>query len=150
MPDIVSKKKRSAMKAGVRQKNTRPEILLRRAFFHAGLRYRIHRRDLPGTPDIVFPNERIAIFVHGCFWHRHHGCRRTTFPKMRADFWSEKFSRNIERDKRVQDALETAGWQVAVVWECQALSSDIARDIAANFRGKLRRKNSSLKRLAAR
>jgi DNA mismatch endonuclease, patch repair protein len=150
MPDTVSKKKRSAMMAAVRQKNTNPEILLRKELFRAGLRYRIHRRDLPGTPDIVFPRERTAVFVHGCFWHRHQGCRRTTSPKTRAEFWMEKFSRNVERDKRVQAALKTKGWKVAIVWECQLLASDGARDIAANFRGKLRRKNSRSKPLAAR
>jgi DNA mismatch endonuclease (patch repair protein) len=104
MADIVSKIKRSAMMAGVRQKNTRPEILLRKALFRAGLRYRIHRRDLPGTPDIVFPSERTAVFVHGCFWHRHHGCPRTTIPTTRAEFWLEKFSKNVERDKTVRAA----------------------------------------------
>jgi DNA mismatch endonuclease, patch repair protein len=150
VPEIVSQKKRSAMMAGVRQKNTRPEILLRKALFHAGLRYRIHRSDLPGTPDIVFPSERIAVFVHGCFWHRHHGCRRTTFPITRAEFWSEKFSRNIARDRRVQDALTTAGWRVAVVWECQVLSPDNAREVAFDLRRKMRRKNSSSKRLSVR
>jgi DNA mismatch endonuclease (patch repair protein) len=150
VPDIVSQKHRSAMMAAVRQKNTRPEIMLRQALFRAGLRFRIHRRDLPGTPDIVFPSKRTVIFVQGCFWHRHHGCKRSTFPATRTEFWAEKFSRNIERDKKVQNRLKASGWQVLVVWECQVLTSESARGIARTFLRELRRKNSSSKRLDAR
>jgi DNA mismatch endonuclease (patch repair protein) len=121
------------MMAAVRQKNTRPEILLRQALHRAGLRFRLHRRDLPGTPDIVLPIHHTAIFVHGCFWHRHEGCRRTTFPATKTEFWADKFSKNVERDRRVQESLKAAGWRVIVAWECELPTIEAAYALVENF-----------------
>ncbi|KRB61368.1 endonuclease [Rhizobium sp. Root708] len=111
--------KRSALMAHVKGKNTKPEMIVRRLLFGMGLRYRVHSRDLPGSPDIVFPGRRKVIFVHGCFWHRHAGCRLASTPKTRVDFWQAKFDANIARDSRNIDALERLGWSVLVVWQCE-------------------------------
>lgn len=148
--DIVSKEKRASMMASVRQKNTRPEVLLRQALHRLGLRFRIHRRDLPGTPDIVLPSHRTVIFVHGCFWHRHEGCRRTTLPATKTAFWADKFSKNVERDRKVQKALITLNWRVVVIWECQLSTLGSASALAESFFRTLRRKSSRSKRLTAR
>ncbi len=110
---------RSALMGRIRGRNTAPEIIVRRASHRLGLRFRVHRPDLPGTPDIVFPKHRLAIFVHGCFWHRHEGCRRCTTPKTRIEFWNEKFRKNVERDRRDAEALLMRGWKVLTIWECQ-------------------------------
>ena len=115
--DRVSPAVRSRMMAGIRGKNTRPEILLRSALHERGLRYRLHRKDLPGRPDLVFPRYRAVVFVNGCFWHGH-GCHLFRWPTTRQTFWKEKISRNIERDERNNGALLTQGWRVATVWEC--------------------------------
>lgn len=109
---------RSRMMAAVRQRNTTPEMIVRSALHRLGFRYRLHNKKLPGTPDIVFPRRRLVVFVNGCFWHRH-GCRLTTNPKTRHDFWAEKFRRNQERDAAVRAELEAAGWTVYQVWECE-------------------------------
>jgi DNA mismatch endonuclease (patch repair protein) len=109
---------RSRMMAGIRGKNTRPELQLRHALFAAGFRYRLHRRDLPGSPDMVFSRYRAALFVHGCFWHRHEGCRYTTTPRSNAEFWRLKFESNVSRDIRDIALLRQGGWRVAIVWEC--------------------------------
>lgn len=106
------------MMAGIRGRDTRPELVLRRGLHARGLRFRLHRKDLPGSPDLVFPGHRVAVFVHGCFWHRHESCRYATIPKSRADFWQAKFNMNVERDRRVQKALLEDAWSVAIVWEC--------------------------------
>ena len=131
------------MMAAVRQKDTGPEILLRQALHRLGLRFRLHRRDLPGTPDIVFPARRSVIFVHGCFWHRHAGCRRATLPATRTEFWTDKFSKNVERDRKVQKTLKKMGWRVFVIWECQLLTSESTRVIAKSISRILRKKSSS-------
>ena len=141
--DIVSREKRASMMASVRQRDTRPEILLRQALHRSGLRFRLHRRDLPGTPDIVLPGRRTVIFVHGCFWHRHEGCRRSTLPATKTEFWTDKFFKNVERDRRVQASLRRLGWRVFVVWECQLLTPERARHLAKSFSRVLRRKYSS-------
>jgi len=99
--------------------DTKPEMVLRRALHAMGYRYRLHRRGLPGTPDLVFPGLRKVIFVHGCFWHRHLGCAKATTPKTRREFWEEKFAANVARDARVQAELAATGWAVMVVWECE-------------------------------
>lgn len=104
--------------AGIRGKNTRPELSLRSALFANGFRYRIHVRGLPGSPDMVFPMYKAVLFVHGCFWHRHEGCKYTTSPKSNEDFWRLKFEGNIARDKRNVALLKQQGWRVAIVWEC--------------------------------
>lgn len=108
----------------IRAKDTRPELAVRRVLHSLGYRYRLHRRDLPGSPDISFLGRKKVIFVHGCFWHRHVGCRRTTTPKTRTDFWEEKFARNVARDQMNLTDLHELGWQVMVVWECETTNLD--------------------------
>jgi len=103
----------------VRQKDTAPELLVRRFLHAAGLRYRLHRTDLPGKPDVVFPKLRTVVFVHGCFWHGHANCRRAALPKTRREFWREKMKYNAGRDERHQQELNTLGWRVLTVWECE-------------------------------
>ena len=103
----------------VGQRNTKPEMVVRRRLHALGYRFRLHRKDLPGTPDIVLPSRKMVIFVHGCFWHRHKGCGKASTPKTRVDFWSEKFERNVSRDERKESELRAAGWRVVTVWECQ-------------------------------
>lgn len=115
---------RSALMARVRGKNSKPEITVRRMAHRLGYRFRLYRRDLPGTPDLVFPKLRKVIFVHGCFWHRHQGCSRTTTPKTRFEYWAEKFKRNMERDAAKQRQLEALGWDVLILWECETFDYD--------------------------
>lgn len=118
MVDVVSASRRSVMMAGIRAKSTKPELVVRR-FLHAnGLRYSLNVSRLPGSPDIVLRRYRMAIFVHGCFWHRHPGCRYAATPATRTAFWLEKLENNRERDLRVQKDLLLSGWRVGVVWEC--------------------------------
>lgn len=104
----------------VAQRNSKPEMIVRRALHAAGYRYRLHGKALPGSPDIVFPGRRAVVFVHGCFWHRHNGCRACTTPKTRTAFWKAKFNANVARDARAIAALEAEGWKVHVIWECEA------------------------------
>lgn len=110
---------RSALMARIGPKDTRPELVVRRLLHAMGRRFRLHRRDLPGTPDIVLPAVKKAIFVHGCFWHRHASCSKATTPKTRREFWTEKFNRNIDRDRRKEGELRELGWDVCTVWECE-------------------------------
>jgi DNA mismatch endonuclease (patch repair protein) len=112
---------RSKQMALVRQKDTKPELRVRRFFHAAGLRYRLHEKRLPGKPDIVFSSRRIAVFVHGCFWHRHPdpACKLARLPKSRLEFWNAKLAANAERDARNLAALKVAGWHAIVVWECE-------------------------------
>ena len=123
MTDTVDKATRSRMMARIGSKNTLPELVLRRALHARGLRYRLHHRGLPGTPDLVFRRFRAVCFVHGCFWHRHAGCPYATSPATRPEFWQAKFDSNVERDRRNRLSLLEAGWRVAIVWEC-ALRND--------------------------
>ena len=118
MTDVVSRETRSRMMSGIRGKNTKPEHVVRKALFAAGFRFRLHRRDLPGVPDIVLPGCRVAIFVHGCFWHCHRNCLYAKIPATRPDFWREKLEGNAFRDRRNVAALLALGWRVLVVWEC--------------------------------
>lgn len=118
MPDIVDQATRSRMMAGIGSRDTVPEVALRRALHARGLRYRLHDRKLPGTPDLVFRRFRAVCFVHGCFWHRHVGCRYTTTPATRQGFWQAKFQDNVSRDRRNRHHLLESGWRVAIVWEC--------------------------------
>lgn len=117
--DTLTTAERSEIMGRVRSKNTRPEIAVRRLLHGMGYRFRLHRSDLPGKPDIVFPGRRVAVFVHGCFWHRHAGCPSTRTPKSRVSFWTDKFNNNTRRDRAARRALRSAGWRVLVVWECQ-------------------------------
>ena len=110
---------RSRMMSSIRGKNTRPERILRSLLFARGFRYRLHVRGLPGSPDLVFPKRKAVVFVHGCFWHRHVGCRYATTPSSNVGFWQTKFDANVSRDKRVTRQLREEGWRVFVVWACQ-------------------------------
>jgi DNA mismatch endonuclease (patch repair protein) len=122
--DTITPKERSALMSRIRGKNTKPELFVRRLLFSMGYRFRVHRRDLPGTPDIVLPKYRLAIFVHGCFFHRHAGCRRAAMPKTRRRYWLTKFSGNVERDRSVRRRLRAKGWNPVVIWECKLHQSD--------------------------
>lgn len=114
--------------AAVRSKNTKPEIAVRKLLHAAGYRFRLHSKDLPGSPDIVLPKLKTVVFVNGCFWHRHQGCRFAAVPATRSDFWIHKFEENVQRDKRNYDLLRTLGWRVIVIWECEISSiSDIRK-----------------------
>lgn len=119
MNNIVESDVRSRIMSRIRGANTRPEMLVRRALHRRGLRYRLHRRDLPGRPDMVFAGSRAVLFIHGCFWHRHLGCAKATTPVNNAEFWHDKFNANVARDRRQIEALIEAGWRVRVVWECE-------------------------------
>ena len=110
---------RSANMARIGSKDTQPELIVRRLLHGLGYRYRLHRRDLPGTPDICFPSRKKVIFVHGCFWHRHDGCKRMTTPKTRASFWEDKFPQNVVRDRMNMERLSGLDWATMVVWECE-------------------------------
>lgn len=115
---------RRALMGRVRSKNSRPELAVRQIAHALGYRFRLHSRDLPGTPDLVFPRLKKAIFVHGCFWHRHPGCSRTTNPKTRADYWNNKFAENVARDAARLAELETLGWEALVIWECETFDRE--------------------------
>jgi len=118
MLDVVDSAKRSQMMSGIKGKNTRPELFVRRYLHSAGFRFRLHRKDLLGCPDLTLSKYRLVIFVHGCFWHRHESCFYTTSPSSRKEFWGEKFKGNVERDEKHVKALLEAGWRVLVIWEC--------------------------------
>ena len=115
--DNVSSDVRSRMMAGIRGKNTKPELAIRSALHSLGFRFRLHRKDLPGKPDLVFPKHSAVIFVHGCFWHGH-GCHLFKWPKTKSEFWQQKINSNIARDRRDLSALMRGGWRVATIWEC--------------------------------
>jgi DNA mismatch endonuclease, patch repair protein len=118
MVDTLSPERRSANMRRIRSKNTKPEVALRRLIYRLGYRFRLHRKDLPGKPDLVFSSRRKVIFVHGCFWHQHPGCRDGRVPGTRTDYWEKKFYRNQERDAENLARLQQAGWSVLTVWEC--------------------------------
>lgn len=117
--DPLSPAERSERMSRIRSKNTKPEVFVRSVLHRMGYRFRLHRKDLPGNPDIVLPKHRIVIFVHGCFWHQHPGCRKATIPENNADYWGRKLRRNIERDRRVTQQLEELSWRVVTLWECE-------------------------------
>ena len=117
--DIVDTTTRSRMMSSIHGKNTKPEISIRKLLHSHGFRFRIHQKTLPGQPDIVLKKYKTCIFINGCFWHRHPGCSLATIPKTHTDFWSEKFRRTIERDALNTSNLETLGWQVIIIWECE-------------------------------
>lgn len=133
--DLPVSTERSALMSRVRGKHSKPERAVRSAAHLLGFRFRLHRRGLPGSPDLVFPRLKKIIFVHGCFWHRHPGCHRTTSPKTRAGFWNEKFVTNVERDARVERELRALGWKVMIVWECQTLNSAKLFGLLKSFLG---------------
>lgn len=119
MADVFSKEKRSWIMGRVKGANTTPEIVVRRWLHAHGYRFRLHRKDLPGKPDIVLPKHRAVIFVHGCFWHGHQGCKRAALPTSNRKYWEAKIGRNMERDRARARELRKLGWRVATVWECK-------------------------------
>lgn len=123
MADIVSKEKRSEIMSHVTGKETKPEIIVRKYLFAHGLRYRKNVKRLPGTPDIVFPKYKTAVFVNGCFWHGHKGCRYSHLPSTNFEYWEKKIADNIERDERKKRELEGLGYRVLIIWQCQLKSN---------------------------
>ncbi|MCO7557624.1 very short patch repair endonuclease [Metapseudomonas otitidis] len=128
MTDFLSPAERSERMSRIRGKDTQPELALRKVLHRLGLRYRLHGAGLPGKPDLVFPRYRTVVFVHGCFWHRHSGCKIATTPKSNTQFWQEKFEKNIARDAQTAIELQASGWIVLVVWECELASAKKARE----------------------
>lgn len=124
MTDVYDKEKRSAVMARVRSKDTSPEQAVRRILTRLGARYRLHRKDLPGNPDIVMPGRRLVVFVHGCFWHGHDCQRGARIPKANRDYWLAKVARNRARDEKAAQALAGGGWTVETVWECELKEKD--------------------------
>jgi DNA mismatch endonuclease (patch repair protein) len=125
--DVYDSAKRSAVMARVKSQGTRPEQLIRRVLTDLGARYRLHRKDLPGSPDVVMPGRKLAIFVHGCFWHGHDCARGSRVPKANREYWLAKLSRNKARDGRNVDDLTVAGWRVETVWECEMKDREALR-----------------------
>lgn len=123
--DIFNKEKRSSIMSSIKSVNTTPEVIVRRILHRNGYRFRLHRNDLPGRPDIVLPKYNKIIFVNGCFWHGHENCKRSKLPDTNKDFWSSKISKNIERDKRNILKLQEMGWDCLIIWDCQIKKKDI-------------------------
>lgn len=120
MADVVNRQRRSEIMSHIGPRDTAPEMAVRHAVHRMGLRFRLHRKELPGSPDLVFARHRLAVFVHGCFWHRHQGCANATMPKTRPEFWQRKFDGNVARDARNCAELERLGWRALIIWECEA------------------------------
>ncbi len=119
MTDKATDEERSAQMRLIRSKDTKPELIIRKALYALGYRYRLHAKNLPGHPDLAFPSRKKVIYVHGCFWHRHPGCKKNRTPKSKLEYWEPKFASNIERDLRNQQDLQKMGWQFMVIWECE-------------------------------
>jgi DNA mismatch endonuclease (patch repair protein) len=134
--DTLTPEQRSRLMSRVRAKNTTPEKFVRSLLHSRGYRFRLHDKSLPGSPDIVLPKYNTAIFVHGCFWHSHEGCKKATKPKQNAAYWEQKMAENVERDKRKERALLDAGWNVLVVWQC-AIETLSPEELAARLDGLL-------------
>jgi len=131
--DVFSKDKRSRIMSKVKGKNTKPELVVRSLLHKMGYRFRLHRRDLPGNPDIVLPKYKKIIFVHGCFWHGHEGCPRSKRPTSNEDFWNKKLNRTICRDKENFTRLKEAGWSTYVVWTCELKDLDLLKNKLKRF-----------------
>jgi DNA mismatch endonuclease (patch repair protein) len=142
MADIVTAERRSQMMAAIGARDTKPEMWVRRVLHSAGLRYRLHRKDLPGRPDVVLPRWNAVIFVHGCFWHLHR-CPAGRIPGSRESFWKPKLSRNRDRDREVKTALESLGWRVLTVWECSMNTAEERSRLASQIIGFVRDKGHS-------
>lgn len=119
MVDVVDKATRSRMMSGIQGKNTKPELMVRKYLHGRGLRFRLHSKELPGKPDLVFPKYKAVVFVHGCFWHQHPGCKFAVVPASNVEFWKQKLGANRERDQRNKRMLKALGWSVLTAWECQ-------------------------------
>ena len=126
MVDHLTKEKRSWNMRQIKNRHTKPEVLVRSILHRIGYRFKINDKKLPGKPDIVLPKYKSVIFVHGCFWHRHENCSKATTPKTNRDYWDKKFQRNIDRDKEVKQQLQQLGWYVIVIWECEVLSDPVS------------------------
>ena len=122
---IKVSEKRSRNMSAIKSKNTKPEIAVRKLLHSLGYRFRLHSKDLPGSPDIVLPKYNTVIFVHGCFWHRHKNCKYASTPKTRKEFWESKFKANVTRDKEIQEKIKNIGWQSVVIWECELKDREI-------------------------
>jgi DNA mismatch endonuclease (patch repair protein) len=138
MPDFLTPQERSQRMARIGSKNTAPEVALRRALHALGFRFRLDDRRLPGRPDIVFPKYGAIVFVHGCFWHRHGGCKVASTPKSNTSFWTDKFDRNVARDARAARELGVLGWRVFVAWECELGSKRRAAETAMRLASELK------------
>lgn len=136
MVDIVDSATRSRMMSGIRGKNTAPELLTRKFLHSQGFRFRLHVKDLPGKPDIVLPRYRTVIFVHGCFWHQHPGCKDAVMPRSNTKFWAEKLEGNVKRDVRNISELVKLGWRCLIVWECEADNSKKQKQLIRKLRGR--------------
>ena len=119
---------RSRNMSAIKSKNTKPEINVRKVLHSMGYRFRLHSKDLPGSPDIVLPKYKTVIFVHGCFWHRHKDCKYATTPKTRQEFWNKKFTTNIERDLEIHEKIKNLNWRSVVIWECETKNMKNLRD----------------------
>jgi DNA mismatch endonuclease (patch repair protein) len=122
--DTVDQVTRSKMMSRIRNKDTGPELVVRSLAHRLGYRFRLHRRDLPGSPDMVFPGRRKVVFVHGCYWHRHPGCRLAYVPKSNVEFWTQKFESNVIRDAKSLATLKEVGWDATIIWECEVADPD--------------------------
>ncbi len=141
--DVFTPAQRSKVMSKIKGKNTKPELIVRSVCHRLGLRFRLHRKDLPGTPDLVFPKRRLCLFVHGCFWHQHPGCKYAYQPKSRPDFWLPKLQKNVDRDHTTKANLEALGWRVAIIWECQTKKTGtLEADIRALIDSEPRQKSS--------
>jgi DNA mismatch endonuclease, patch repair protein len=157
MVDRLTPARRSWLMSRIGGKNTVPEVRVRQAAHSLGFRFRLHRSDLPGTPDLVFPKLRTVMFVHGCFWHRHTGCRKASNPGTRREYWTEKFHSNVERDHRAAKKLRATGWRVITVWQCETVDMDRLRElllrrlgsgtVVRHFAKPARRRRKSLPRI---
>jgi len=135
MADRISEEHRSWNMSRIKGSNTKPERIVRSILHQMGYRFRLNKKDLPGKPDIVLSKYKTVIFVHGCFWHRHEGCKYAYTPKSRVDFWEKKFAENIKRDKRIKSVLQEMGWKVLIIWECQTKNENKLYDQLKSFLG---------------
>ncbi len=133
--DTLTVRQRSELMSRIRSKDTKPELRVRRLVHGMGYRYRLHAKELPGRPDLVFRPRRKVIFVHGCFWHRHEGCPANRMPNTRREYWKHKLNGNVRRDLRNKETLEREGWRVLVIWECETTDLDRIADVIHRFLG---------------
>ena len=133
--DIVDQETRSRMMGRIRGKDTKPEVAVRRVAHALGYRFRLHSRDIPGTPDLAFPGRRKVVFVHGCYWHRHEGCSFAYTPKSNTEFWTNKFDRNVARDAEVLTTLRQEGWDSLIIWECQTTNLQAIAESLSDYLG---------------